>query len=268
MSASPSSAGEDMVRPVPLTDVAISRIRRLIQSGRLPPGSRLPPEPQLAAQLGVSRNPLREAVKALVVARVLDVRRGDGTYVTSLEPRLLLQGVGLAVELLRADSLREVVEVRRLLEPVATALAATRVSPARLAEIRGHLEAMRAARDDVEKLTHIDAAFHRAVVAATGNETLTTLLEGIAGRTLRLRTWRGLVEADAVHTTLAEHEAIYDALEARDPTLAQATALMHLNASETWLRTALSEAGTGGLDGTDDELDDLDPRDHPIDSKE
>jgi GntR family transcriptional repressor for pyruvate dehydrogenase complex len=261
VSASPSSTGEDMVRPVSLTDVAISRIRRLIQSGRLPPGSRLPSEPQLAAQLGVSRNPLREAVKALVVARVLDVRRGDGTYVTSLEPRLLLEGVGLAVEMLRADSLREVVEVRRLLEPVATALAATRVSPGRLAEIRGHLDAMRAARHDVEKLTRFDAAFHRSVVAATGNETLTTLLEGISGRTLRLRTWRGLVEADAAHVTLAEHEAIYDALEARDPTLAQATSLMHLNTSETWLRTALGEAETSGIDDTD-------PPEHLIDSKE
>ncbi|GAA2073004.1 FadR/GntR family transcriptional regulator [Actinomadura alba] len=286
VSTSPSGTGEDMVRPVSLTDVAISRIRRLIRSGRLPPGSRLPSEPQLAAQLGVSRNPLREAVKALVVARVLDVRRGDGTYVTSLEPRLLLEGVGLAIELLRTDALREVVEVRRLLEPVATGLAATRISAAGLAEIRGHLEAMRAASDDVEKLTRFDAAFHRAVVAATGNETLTTLLEGISTRTLRLRTWRGLVEADAAHMTLAEHEAIYDALEARDPTLAQATALMHLNTSENWLHAALGDtetetggktgSGTGSGTGGGVDLNDRNdlndpPTDHPdhrIDSKE
>jgi GntR family transcriptional repressor for pyruvate dehydrogenase complex len=260
VNASPSAAGssatgEDAGRPVPLTDVAISRIRQLIQSGELPPGSRLPPEPQLAAQLGVSRNPLREAVKALVVARVLDVRRGDGTYVTSLEPRLLLEGLGLAVELLRADSLREVVEVRRLLEPVATGLAATRVTAAGLAELRGHLEAMRATRDDVEKLTRFDAAFHRSVAATTGNETLTTLLEGISGRTLRLRTWRGLVEADAAHVTLAEHEAIYAALVAGDPTLAQAAALMHINTSETWLRSALAGDIVDDLTGTGDSPD-------------
>jgi GntR family transcriptional repressor for pyruvate dehydrogenase complex len=239
---------------VPLTDVAISRIRQLIQSGELPPGSRLPPEPQLAAQLGVSRNPLREAVKALVVARVLDVRRGDGTYVTSLEPRLLLEGLGVAIELLRADSLREVVEVRRLFEPVATGLAAIRISADQLAGLRGHLDDMRAARDDVEKLTRFDAAFHRAVVAATGNETLATLLEGISGRTLRLRTWRGLVEANAAHMTLAEHEAIYNALDARDATLAHAAALMHINTSETWLRSALGGAETSGID-EDDPID-------------
>src|ERR1044072_9416536 len=153
-----------------LTDEAIARIRQLIQSGDLPPGSRLPPEPQLAAQLGVSRNPLREAVKALGGARVLDVRRGDGTYVTSLEPALLLEGLGIAIELLRDDTLMEVIETRRLFEPVATALAATRVSDAQLAVIEEQLAAMREVSGDVEKLNHFDAAFHRAVVAATGNE--------------------------------------------------------------------------------------------------
>src|SRR5688572_19566117 len=71
---------------VSLTDKAIDRIRELIGSGELPPGSKLPSEQQLAADLGLSRNLMREAVKALVVARVLEIRRGDGTYVTSLEP--------------------------------------------------------------------------------------------------------------------------------------------------------------------------------------
>ncbi|GAB3817025.1 FadR/GntR family transcriptional regulator [Micromonospora zhanjiangensis] len=69
-----------------LTDEAIAKIRGLIQSGELPPGTRLPPEQQLAAQMGLSRSGVREAVKVLESARVLDVRRGDGTYVTSLAP--------------------------------------------------------------------------------------------------------------------------------------------------------------------------------------
>src|SRR2546423_13579042 len=110
-----------------LADKAIARIRELILSGDLPPGSRLPPEQQLAAELGLSRNLMREAVKALVVARVLEIRRGDGTYVTSLEPAVLLDGMGAAVELLRGDTLLELTEVRRLFEPIATGLAATRI---------------------------------------------------------------------------------------------------------------------------------------------
>ncbi|MCQ9133836.1 MULTISPECIES: FadR/GntR family transcriptional regulator [Streptomyces] len=224
-----------------LTDKAIERIRELIRTGALPPGSKLPPEADLAAQLGLSRNLAREAVKALAVARVLEVRRGDGTYVTSLQPSLLLAGLGGAVELLQGDSaaLQDLMEVRRLLEPAATALAATRISDDQLAEVKSHLDAMREARDDVELLNAHDAAFHRAVVAATGNESLLTLLEGVSGRTLRARIWRGLVDDQAAGRTLAEHEAIYAALTTRDAALSQAAALMHVSNTAQALREHL-----------------------------
>lgn len=157
-----------------LTDKAVVQIRERTRTGALPPGSKLPPEPELAAQLGLSRNHAREAVKALSVVRVLEVRRGDGTYVTSLAPRLLFEGLGGAVELLQSDpgALLDLMEVRRLLEPAATSLAATRISEDQLAEIEHHLDAMREARDDVERLNAHDAAFHWAVVRATGNESL------------------------------------------------------------------------------------------------
>jgi len=223
------------------TDKAMARLREMIQSGELPPGSRLPPEQQLASELGVGRNIMREAVRALVAARVLEVRRGNGTFVTSLEPRILLEGISGAVELLRGDTMLELTEVRRLFETAATGLAATRISPQQLAEVRGHLEAMREAADDVELLNQHDAAFHRAVVAATGNETLSTVLEGVSSRTLRARVWRGLVDADAADRTLREHEAIYIALAASDAIQAQAAALMHITTTETWLRAHLHE---------------------------
>lgn len=226
---------------VALTDEAITRIRGMIQSGELPPGSRLPPEPQLAAQMGLSRSGVREAVKALESARVLDVRRGDGTYVTSLAPRLLLEGLGLAVELLQDDTLLEVMEVRRMLEPVATGVAALRMSDNALDELGRILDDMRAAADDHEKLIQVDTAFHRTVIAATGNETLTSLMDGLSSRTLRARVWRGLIEGNSAHTTIEEHHAIYRALRSRDPMLAHASALMHVNTSEAWLRTVLAD---------------------------
>lgn len=230
-----------------LTDEAILRIRELIRSGELAPGSKLPPEQELAAELGLSRNLMREAVKSLAVAQVLEVRRGDGTYVTSLQPGRLLAGLGGAVELLQGDAgaLLELLEVRRLFEPVATALAATRISESALAEVKQHLDAMREARDDVELLNAHDAAFHHAVIAATGNETLLTLLEGISSRTVRARIWRGLVDSDAASRTLAEHESIYMALVANDASLAHAAALLHVSTTEGWLRTHLESGATG-----------------------
>ncbi|MFF2040857.1 FadR/GntR family transcriptional regulator [Kitasatospora sp. NPDC058170] len=228
-----------------LTDMAIARIRELVRAGELPPGTKLPAEQQLAADLGISRNLVREAVKALVVSRVLEIRRGDGTYVTSLAPALLLESLSSAVELLSGNTLLELTEARRLLEPAATGLAATRAGEADLAEIGRHLGAMRAARNDPERLNLHDAAFHRAVIAATGNETLTTLLDGISNRTLRARIWRGLVDSDAADQAIAEHEAIFQALSAREAPLAQAAALMHVTTTENWLRRHMPTGPVG-----------------------
>jgi GntR family transcriptional repressor for pyruvate dehydrogenase complex len=222
--------------PRSLADEAIERIRGFVQSGRFPPGSKLPPEQELAAELGISRSPVREAVKALSLARVLQIRRGDGTYVTSLAPGLLLEGLGNAVALMHGGSVLELTEVRRLLEPAATGLAATRITTEQLDEVRQLLDAMQETVDNIERLTVLDAAFHRAVITATGNETLTTLLDGISSRTLRARIWRGTVDRGVTHLTLAQHTAIYNALANHDAEVATAAALMHVATSERWLR--------------------------------
>lgn len=228
-----------------LTDKAIAQIRALIQSGELAPGSRLPPEQELAAQLGLSRNLAREAVKALAVARVLEVRRGDGTYVTSLSPSLLLEGIGGAVELLQTDraTLLELFEARRVLEPAVTALAAARITDEQLGLIAEHLRSMRMAAHDLEALTLHDQAFHAAVALATGNDSLAALLEGISGRTVRARIWRGMRDDGAVARTLSEHEAIFSALQSRDVKLSESAALLHVSHAEAWIRTNLDALG-------------------------
>jgi GntR family transcriptional regulator, transcriptional repressor for pyruvate dehydrogenase complex len=232
---------------MPLTDEVISRLRGMIQSGELPPGSRLPPEHQLSLQMGISRSGVREAVKVLAAARVLDVRRGDGTYVTSLASHLLLEGVGFAFELLQGDSLLEVMEVRRLLEPPTTAMAALRMSAEHLAEVAAVMDKMRAHMDDAEELLQLDISFHRLVVAAAGNETLAALIDGLSGRTARARVWRGIVLGNVAQATIDEHQAILSALESRDQPLAHATALVHVNRSESWLRKILHEQNAPAL---------------------
>lgn len=99
-----------------MTDEAIHKIKEMILSGELRPGDRLPPEKALSESLGLSRNSMREAIKALEVIRVLDVRRGDGTYVTSLEPRLLLEAMSFFVDLQDDSSVLELFAVRRILD--------------------------------------------------------------------------------------------------------------------------------------------------------
>jgi GntR family transcriptional regulator, transcriptional repressor for pyruvate dehydrogenase complex len=224
-----------------VADLAIQRIRELIVSGRLEPGQRLPSEPKLAAELGLSRSSLREAIRSLAQARVLDVRRGDGTYVSSLEPDHLLGDLNFALDLMQDTTLLEAFEVRRLLEPAATGLAARRITDDQLAELRESLDAMRKAQE-VEELITLDCDFHNKIVSYTGNAMLGCLVEAVAGRSIRARIWRGLAEGGVHVFTLEQHGQIVNALAARDSGLAAAASALHVSASEEWLRTAIERS--------------------------
>src|ERR1700716_2825539 len=173
-----------------VTDDAIDKIRERIVSGAWGPGDRRPRESELAAQLGLSRNSLREAVRALSQLRVLEVRQGDGTYVTSLEPALLLESTSFVSHLLVGESAIELFEVRRLLEGAAAALAAARIDSAGKEALRSRLDRMIESAT-VEELVEADVDFHAVIARATGNTFLTSLLASLSSRTMRARMWRG-----------------------------------------------------------------------------
>ena len=219
----------------PLTEAAIRQIREMIAEGALAPAAKLPPEAELASDLGASRNTVREAVRALVTAGVLDVRRGDGTYVTSLRPEQLLDGIGAAAELMGNDFSLELVQVRRILEPAATAMAALRIDDDSLAELETLLGKMRSAESQ-EVLVQMDSDFHAVVAAASGNSTLASMLGGVSIRTTRSRIWRGIIEDDAKTQTIAQHAQILRALRERDPVLGQAAAIVHVATTEASVR--------------------------------
>ncbi|MHA6623852.1 FadR/GntR family transcriptional regulator [Pseudonocardia sichuanensis] len=221
-----------------VTDEAILKIKAMIRSGELRPGDRLPPEKELSEALGLSRSSLREAVKALEVIRVLDVRRGDGTYVTSLTPDLLLDAMSFVVDIHQDASVLELFEVRRILEPAATGLAAARASAGDVEHLQGLLSQVHATTS-VDDLVAHDGVFHRYITDLAGNAYLTSLLETLSSSTLRARIWRGLSEEGAVTRTLTEHRAIVDALARGDATLAAAHATVHINGVAEWVRRAL-----------------------------
>jgi GntR family transcriptional regulator, transcriptional repressor for pyruvate dehydrogenase complex len=223
-----------------ITDTAIARLRDVILAGELPPGSRLPPEQELAAQLGISRGSMREAVRALTYMGLVDVRRGDGTYVTELEPSQLLEGVRFAAQAARDGSVLDVMEVRSLLEPAAASLAATRISQPQLTELRTHLERMRSAAGDPARFVEHDAAFHDCIARATCNEWLAALLGGLAAPTIQARRLRAEVQNEVPAATIEQHEQILSALEDGDPELTRAAALIHVSQTYRGLRALLS----------------------------
>jgi DNA-binding FadR family transcriptional regulator len=221
-----------------VTDEAIEKIKAMIVSGELRPGDRLPKEADLADRLGLSRNSLREAVKALSLIRVLDVRQGDGTYVTSLEPRLLLDALTFVVDFHRDDTVLEFLEVRRVLEPAATALAARRMTDEQVDKLRAVLDDL-GDEPTVEALVANDLEFHRQIAAGAGNSVLSSLVESLSAPTTRARIWRGLTEEGAVARTREQHLAICDAIAAREPEVARSWATVHIAGVEDWLRRAL-----------------------------
>lgn len=221
-----------------LTDEAIDKIKQMITSGELGPGDRLPREADLAERLGLSRNSLREAVRALSMIRVLDVRQGDGTYVTSLAPGLLLDGLSFVVDFQRDDTLLEFLEVRRILEPAATALAAQRMGDAEVDKLQRLLDEL-GPDPTVEALVANDLEFHRRIATGSGNTVLSSLIDGMSGPTTRTRIWRGLTREGAVDKTREQHQAIHDALAAREPERAKAWATIHIAGVEEWIRRSL-----------------------------
>jgi GntR family transcriptional regulator, transcriptional repressor for pyruvate dehydrogenase complex len=228
---------------VALTDVAITKIKNMIVSGELGPGDRLPAEADLAERLGLSRNSLRESVKALALMNVLDVRQGDGTYVTTLQTQALMSAVEFVLDFQRDDTVLQFLEVRRILEPAATAMAASSMTLEGIEALTAHLDSADP-HGSVEDLVRSDLTFHRMIALGAGNQVLCSLLDSLAGPIQRARVWRGLTQSGAVERTMAEHREIVAAIASGRQDIARSWATVHVAGVELWLRQALEGEGT------------------------
>ncbi|MBV2184465.1 MAG: FadR family transcriptional regulator [Rhizobium sp.] len=203
------------VQKTSLADTATEAIRAEITNGRFAVGDRLPNEAALSATLGVSRGTVREAVRVLAAQGLLEVRQGSGTYVLSrTDSRATL-------DVARHASLRDRFEARCALDVEAARLAARRATPATVRRLRALL-AQRGGSDagDRQGFVDRDLAFHKAVVAASGNLALIELFDFFSAsiaETIRATSGGDLPEPD-----MAAHMAIVDAIETGDPDQADA----------------------------------------------
>lgn len=219
-----------------LTDAALTKIKDLISSGELSPGQRLPPENELSAMLGLSRNSLREAVKALEFINVLEVKRGNGTFVAELTGQQLREAIGFVVEFHASNAIEEILAVRRILEAQSAYLAATRITEEQIATLWQTIEDTD--EDDIDSLVAHDVDFHRTIADAAGNSYLAGILDAVSVNTRRARTWRGITQTGAIDATMQEHRTIIRALESRDPDTARAAMTVHLAGLEQWVSHA------------------------------
>lgn len=215
------------------TDVVIAGVRDMIMDGRLRAGARLPVEKDLAAELGVSRGSLREAVRALAILGVVETRQGDGTYVTALDASLLLAPLRFLADLQGPEDSAYLLAVRRMLEPESAALAAPRITDDQLERLGALLDEMDGLlasgnESDIETFIAVDTEFHRQIAQASGNPALAAIVDGLVSQTLRTRLWRAISASGTVRDTQGEHRAILTALARRDPERARIRMAVHV----------------------------------------
>lgn len=201
--------------------------------GRWGPGDRLPSEPALAAELGVGRSSLREAIRLLTREGLLLVRHGNGTFVADTPPRPHVEGLSRdplagTPQLLRRARILEVYQVRRALEVEAARIAAEVATPRALDALDEVLQRRQAlVGADTAAFVEADTAFHRGVVALTGNSLLLELFD--AFRDSLAQALVALVDQEPLPGTGDEHAALLDALRAGDPEAATAATIANFD---------------------------------------
>lgn len=240
------------------TDDVVDAIKGMILDGRLRPGDRLPVEPELAAQLDLSRGSLREGVRALSAMGVLESRQGAGTYVTDLGLKTLFAPMEFIADLDHYDAV-DFLRVRRVLECDAAASAARLITLAQVEAAQAQLDRAMdlltgSADPDHEAVLACDWAFHGVIAQAGGNPVTEALLEVLAGRTRQLRLWHGQVHRPALRRAVDEHAGILAALREGDADRARARMQVHLFGVEDFVRShraddAAYDTADGAADG-------------------
>jgi GntR family transcriptional repressor for pyruvate dehydrogenase complex len=247
-----SSALEEL-EPVGRTSVVDSVLERLesLIFDSFQPGDALPSEGKLAQALGVSRLTVREATRALEARGLLEIRQGRRPRVAAPNGALIGDFFQIAI---RRDphALLELLEVRRALEVHIAALAARRASVGEIADMEMSIAAMRQGEGDSEAFHAADVRFHENLAAASGNRLLVFLIEAFAEplRESRLRSFAGhQARGGGVEDVIQQHEAILEAVRARNPKQAAKAMRNHLEQTEQDLRALLHASHAAVLEG-------------------
>ncbi|MFF2631723.1 FadR/GntR family transcriptional regulator [Microbacterium sp. NPDC058021] len=209
----------------PVSEVA-RRLMDLFTSGSIEPGTRLPPERQLATTLGVGRSAVREALAALEILGIVDVRPGSGTYLRGTASELLPQTLRWGL-LIGPRKTGELLELRAGLEIYVARLAAGRAEASTLQEIGAALERMRSSVGDLSAFAEADLDFHNALAAAAGNEQLVDLLH-VVRSLLQVYADRAVRDEAEVRTAIDEHDAVGRAVRAGDEDAAASAMAVHM----------------------------------------
>jgi GntR family transcriptional repressor for pyruvate dehydrogenase complex len=202
-------------------------IQRLIASGELPPGAKLPAEREFAEQLGVSRTVVREAVHTLVAKGLLESKHGSGTIVRPMNHDALVEPLGWLIQA-HGATLDHIHQVRCILEVEIARLAAAEATDEAIAGLRGIVQEMERQKREGVAFIALDAGFHQALAEMTANPLLAILLDSVRDvmEAVRLEVHR---HPAVYNTVVLDHACIAAAVERRDPAAAAQAMHQHLD---------------------------------------
>lgn len=226
-----------------ISEDIIARLLTMIKEGELQPGTKLPPERELAEMMKVSRPSLREALRALSIMNIIEIRQGDGTYITSLEPELLVEHLDFVFSL--SDStIKELFTTRKIVEVGLAAIAAEHISDEEIAKLEECVTVSIENVEDHATFLKADVELHETIVNAAHNLFLKRFMASIyhLGHASRSRT---IEIPGVVEQVVEDHQAIVAALKTRNPDQARQAMLNHLNNVEASLLKLSQEDITG-----------------------
>jgi GntR family transcriptional repressor for pyruvate dehydrogenase complex len=220
---------EPLEREQRLYERVAEKIVELVSSGTWKPGHRLPPERELSEAFGVSRTVVREAVKALEARGILESTTGSGVLVRLADFDMVSRSLHTYIQLSnQVDFEIRLNEVRRVLEVELVALAAGRVTPEQLAQLREICLQMRVGNKTAEQMAALDFRLHVTLAEATQNDLFKVLLAPLIDqlRDQITLTWQDFPHS--VDLVLNQHEAIVDAVAHGDAEAARQAMTRHL----------------------------------------
>ena len=201
------------------------QLNKLIDNEVIKPGERFPSERELAEQLGVSRPTIREAMIALELSGVIEIRTGSGIYVThhktKIKPELDDDGIGPF----------EILEIRLILEAEACALAATRISDDQIAQLRKVVEEMEEEQRQPDASEKADQKFHSIIAQASQNSAISSVVDWLwhlRNESILSTAFLQSIRNEGVHPSIDEHRKILEALQQRNPKKARAAMKQHI----------------------------------------
>jgi GntR family transcriptional repressor for pyruvate dehydrogenase complex len=222
-----------------LYEQIVAQIEERILNGELRPGDKLPAERELAEQFGVSRTAIREAMKALMQSGLVVIQPGRGTYVTDGTSMVVRHSIDMLLRVGNETGIKDLIEVREILEPEIAALAAVRAGSEDIQSMAEAVIAMDQAMDDPDTYIEADLDFHLALAQGSNNALIPVLIDSLVDLLREHRKRAASVEG-GLERGQPYHKIIFEAIKRNDPNSARDSMRSHLEQIRKEIETTIS----------------------------